>query len=100
MVIKDIVTIPSNSRRFFLATLLFVFHKFTGTDSLNYFALEIFEMIGVQSGSLSLLTTGVYGLVKLATTIIYVAYIVDRVGRRRPLLVGGPASLTQKLMAN
>lgn len=84
---KDIATIPSNYRRFFLATTLFLFHKFTGTDSLNYFAPEIFEMIGVQSGSLSLLTTGVYGLVKLATTIIYVAYIVDRVGRRRPLLV-------------
>lgn len=88
--IKDIVTIPSNGRRFFLATFLFLFHKFTGTDSLNYFAPEIFEMIGVQSGSLSLLTTGVYGLVKLATTIVYVAYIVDRVGRRRPLLVSTP----------
>lgn len=67
--------------------MLFLFHKFTGTDSLNYFAPEIFEMIGVQAGSLSLLTTGVYGLVKLATTIIYVAYIVDHVGRRKPLMV-------------
>lgn len=88
---KDIATIPSNRRRFFLATFLFIFHKFTGTDSLNYFAPEIFEMIGVQSGSLTLLTTGVYGLVKLATTIVYVAYIVDRVGRRRPLLVSIPS---------
>ena len=59
IVIKDIVTIRSNSRRFFLATTLFLFHKFTGTDSLNYFAPEIFQMIGVQAGSLSLLTTGV-----------------------------------------
>lgn len=100
MVIKDIVTIPSNSRRFFLATFLFIFHKFTGTDSLNYFAPEIFEMIGVQSGSLSLLTTGVYGLVKLATTIIYVAYIVDRVGRRRPLLVSAPTILQHLFKAN
>ncbi|KAG6355470.1 hypothetical protein INS49_003432 [Diaporthe citri] len=97
VVIKDIATIPSNSRRFFLATFLFLFHKFTGTDGLNYFAPEIFEMIGVQSGSLSLLTTGVYGLVKLATTIIYVAYIVDRVGRRRPLLVGAVLQATAML---
>lgn len=100
MVIKDIATIPSNRRRFFLATFLFLFHKFTGTDSLNYFAPEIFEMIGVQSGSLSLLTTGVYGLVKLATTIVYVAYIVDRVGRRKPLLVSNSAILTYKLGPN
>lgn len=100
VVMKDIVTIPSNARRFFLATFLFLFHKFTGTDSLNYFAPEIFEMIGVQAGSLSLLTTGVYGLVKLATTIIYVAYIVDRVGRRRPLLVSVPVVLPYKLIPN
>lgn len=87
LVIKDIATIPSNSRRFFLAVTLFILHKFTGTDSLNYFAPEIFEMIGVKGGSLPLLTTGVYGLVKFATTIIYVTVLVDRIGRRRPLLV-------------
>ncbi|KAI1872872.1 uncharacterized protein JN550_003746 [Neoarthrinium moseri] len=97
VVIKDIVTVPSNRRRFFLAAWLFLFHKFTGTDSLNYFAPEIFEMIGVAPGSLSLLTTGVYGLVKLATTIIYVAYIVDRVGRRRPLMVGALLQATAML---
>ncbi|ORY65998.1 quinate permease [Pseudomassariella vexata] len=97
VVMKDIATIPSNRRRLFLATTLFLFHKFTGTDSLNYFAPEIFEMIGVKSGSLTLLTTGVYGLVKLATTILYVAFIVDRVGRRRPLMVGAALQATAML---
>ncbi|KAI1345271.1 general substrate transporter [Xylariaceae sp. FL0016] len=97
IVIKEIVTVRSNTRRFFLATTLFLFHKFTGTDSLNYFAPEIFEMIGVQSGSLTLLTTGVYGLVKLATTILYVTLIVDRVGRRRPLLLGALLQATAML---
>ncbi|KAK8056841.1 hypothetical protein PG993_002068 [Apiospora rasikravindrae] len=97
VVIKDIFTIRSNARRFFLATTLFVFHKFTGTDSLNYFAPEIFQMIGVKAGSLSLLTTGVYGLVKLATTIVYVTVIVDRVGRRKPLLIGATLQATAML---
>ncbi|KAJ9137931.1 Quinate permease [Pleurostoma richardsiae] len=97
LVIRDIVTIRSNTRRFFLATTLFLFHKFTGTDSLNYFAPEIFEMVGVKSGSLSLMTTGVYGLVKLATTVLYVAYMVDRIGRRRPLLVGAFLQATSML---
>ncbi|KAH8880522.1 quinate permease [Thozetella sp. PMI_491] len=96
-IIKDIVFIPSNSRRFFLASMLFLFHKFTGTDSLNYFAPEIFQMIGVSAGSTSLLTTGVYGLVKLAATVIYVTLIVDRVGRRRPLLVGAFLQATAML---
>lgn len=37
--------------------MLFLFHKFTGTDSLNYYAPRIFELIGVGGGSSSLLTT-------------------------------------------
>lgn len=96
-VLKETFTIASNRRRWFLATLLFLFHKFTGTDSLNYFAPEIFQMIGVAGGSTSLLTTGVYGLVKLVTTVFYVAYIVDRVGRRRPLIVGSIMQATAML---
>ncbi|KAK7952010.1 Quinate permease [Apiospora aurea] len=97
VVIKDIFTIRSNTRRLFRATTLFVFHKFTGTDSLNYFAPEVFQMIGVKAGSLSLLTTGVYGLVKLATTIVYVTVIVDRVGRRKPLRIGATLQATAML---
>ncbi|PSN71785.1 quinate permease [Corynespora cassiicola Philippines] len=97
IVIRDVFLIPSNRRRFFLAFMLFLFHKFTGTDSLNYFSPEIFEMIGVKGGSQALLTTGVYGVVKLATTLIYVCFIVDRVGRRLPLLIGATLQATAML---
>ncbi|KZL78530.1 quinate permease [Colletotrichum tofieldiae] len=76
VVIKDIVTNASNRRRLFLA---------------------IFAMIGVPEGSSSLLTTGVYGVVKLATTIIYVTVIVDRVGRRLPLIIGATIQATSML---
>ena len=41
LVIKDIALVASNRRRLFLATMIFLFHKFTGTDSLNYFAPEV-----------------------------------------------------------
>lgn len=34
-VLKDIFTVPANAQRFFLAFMLFIFHKLTGTDSLN-----------------------------------------------------------------
>lgn len=78
----------SNRRRLFLAVTLFIFHKLTGTDSLNYFAPQIFSMIGVAKGSSSLLTTGVYGIVKVVTVLVYVTVIVDRVGRRLPLIIG------------
>lgn len=54
-------------------------------------------MIGVKGGSQALLTTGVYGVVKLATTIIYVVFIVDRVGRRLPLMIGATLQATAML---
>lgn len=88
-VFKSLAGSASNRRRFALSILLFLFQKLTGTDALNYFAPQIFTMIGVPKGSASLLTVGVYGLVKLAAMIVYVTFVVDRVGRRVPLLVGG-----------
>ncbi|KAL4915703.1 hypothetical protein BDW62DRAFT_219250 [Aspergillus aurantiobrunneus] len=96
VVVKDIFGNRSNLQRFVLAVLLFIFHKLTGTDSLNYYAPQIFELIGVQDDS-SLLTTGVYGAVKVAATIFYVAYLVDRVGRRLPLLIGATIQATAML---
>ncbi|KAI1323318.1 general substrate transporter [Xylariaceae sp. FL0255] len=86
LVLKNIVIVRSKTMRSFLAATLFLFHKFTGTDSFNYFSPEICEQIGVTGGSLSLLTTGVYGIVKFLTTALYVSVVVDRIGRRRPLL--------------
>ena len=56
---------------------------------MNYFAPSIVSMLGVPKGSSSLLTVGVYGLVKLAAMIVYVTFVIDRVGRRLPLLIGG-----------
>lgn len=35
VVVKDIFTSKSNFQRFLLSVMLFLFHKFTGTDSLN-----------------------------------------------------------------
>ncbi|KAH8672421.1 quinate permease [Ilyonectria robusta] len=96
-VMREIATNASNRRRLFLAVMLFIFHKLTGTDSINYFAPQIFSMIGVAKGSSSLLTTGVYGVVKLAATIIYVTVIVDRVGRRLPLMIGATIQATSML---
>lgn len=97
VVLKDIFTIRNNLQRFILAVSLFLFHKFTGTDSLNYYAPRIFDMIGVGEGSNSLLTTGIYGVVKFVTTIFYVAYLVDRIGRRLPLIVGALMQATAML---
>lgn len=40
VVVKDIFTSRNNFQRFFLAVMLFLFHKLTGTDSLNVSSLS------------------------------------------------------------
>ncbi|KAL1844890.1 hypothetical protein VTK73DRAFT_1571 [Phialemonium thermophilum] len=86
--IKEIAVVPSNRRRYAMAMILQVFQQMTGTNAINYFAPSIFASVGVTGTSASLLATGVYGIVKIATSLVYVFLIVDNVGRRRPLMVG------------
>lgn len=86
--VKEIATIPSNRRKYLLAMILQIFQQMTGTNAINYFAPSIFASVGLTGTSTSLLATGVYGIVKVCTTLIYVFFIVDNVGRRRPLIVG------------
>jgi sugar porter (SP) family MFS transporter len=85
---KEIAVIPSNRRKYLLAIILQIFQQMTGTNAINYFAPSIFASVGLTGTSTSLLATGVYGIVKVCTTLIYVFLIVDNVGRRRPLIVG------------
>ena len=61
----------------------------TGTNAINYYAPSIFASVGLNGTSTTLLATGVYGIVKVVTTLVYVFIIVDNVGRRRPLMTGG-----------
>ena len=86
--IKEIALIPANRRRYLLAIILQVCQQMTGTNAINYFAPSIFASVGLTGTSTSLLATGVYGLVKVCTTLIYVFFIVDNVGRRKPLMTG------------
>lgn len=97
-IFKEIFFQPNNRRRFGLGIALFFFHKGTGTDAINYFAPEIFKDIGVVGNSTTLLTTGVYGIVKLLATLFYITVLIDRVGRRVPLLVGATMQATAMLV--
>jgi hypothetical protein len=87
-VIKDIFTIPANRRRYLLAITVQIFQQMTGTNAINYFAPSIFASVGLTGTSTSLLATGVYGIVKVCTTLVYVFLIVDNVGRQKPLITG------------
>jgi MFS family permease len=57
-------------------------------NAINYYSPTIFKSIGFTGTSVQLLATGVYGLVKMATTVVFMVFIVDKFGRRPALLIG------------
>lgn len=58
------------------------------TNALNYFTPAIFSSIGFTGTSMKLLATGVYGIVKVVVTMIFIFWAVDTWGRRRALITG------------
>ncbi|KAM0256614.1 hypothetical protein ACHAQJ_004901 [Trichoderma viride] len=77
-----------NWNRFALAFGIMFWQQFTGTNSIGYYAPEIFETVGVSSTNSSLFATGVYGTVKVVTTAIFLIVGIDRWGRKKSLIGG------------
>ncbi|KAL4876863.1 general substrate transporter [Aspergillus karnatakaensis] len=79
---------PGVRNRIIISVLLMLLQNLTGINAINYYSPTIFRSIGFTGTSVQLLATGVYGLVKMITTLVFMIWIVDRFGRRPPLLVG------------
>ena len=69
-----------------LAFLLAAFNQLSGINFIIYFAPRVFELAGLDSSSALLSTAGI-GLVNLVTTLLGM-YLIDRVGRKKLMLVG------------
>lgn len=84
--IKIIHTTPGNFRALILACGLQGIQQFTGFNSLMYFSATIFETIGFHNPT-------AVSIIVSATNFVFTAIalcIIDKVGRRRILLVGIP----------
>ncbi|VEU23488.1 DEKNAAC104683 [Brettanomyces naardenensis] len=78
--------VPSNFRALFLACSLQAIQQFTGFNSLMYFSATIFKAIGFDnSTAVSLIVAGTNFFVTILAFLI-----IDRVGRRRMLMVSLP----------
>ncbi|KAJ4407633.1 hypothetical protein N0V82_009884 [Gnomoniopsis sp. IMI 355080] len=74
-------------KRVIVATVTMFFQQWTGINAVLYYAPTIFKQLGLGSTAVSLLATGVVGIVMFLATIPAVLY-VDRVGRKPVLAVG------------
>lgn len=84
---KECLT-KSNRYRFFLAFVIMFWQQFSGTNSIGYYAPQIFGSIGLSSTNTSLFATGVYGTVKVVATAIFLLIGIDRWGRKKSLIGG------------
>jgi sugar porter (SP) family MFS transporter len=74
-------------KRVIIATLTMFFQQWTGINAVLYYAPVIFGKLGLNDNSVSLLATGVVGIVMFLATIPAVMY-VDRWGRKPVLVIG------------
>jgi len=86
--IKAAFTSKKYMFRLFIGAMLFVWQNGSGINAINYYSPTVFKSIGVTGTNSSLLTTGVFGCVKTAVTIVWILYLIDHVGRRNLLMCG------------
>lgn len=97
---------PGNRYRFLTGFVIMVAQQFSGTNSIGYYvsflvvsshlhfesnilqAPQIFETVGVSKVNAALFATGVYGTVKIITTGIFLIIGIDKLGRRKSLILG------------
>ncbi|OQE28779.1 hypothetical protein PENSTE_c003G07737 [Penicillium steckii] len=79
---------PGNRLRFLNCFLMMFWQQWTGTNSIGYYAPQLFQTVGVSGGNTSLFTTGIYGVVKVVATGVFLIIGIDKIGRRWSLIFG------------
>ncbi|KAK7914045.1 quinate permease [Apiospora marii] len=74
--------------RFFLGGMLFFWQNGSGINAINYYSPTVFSSIGITGTNSGLLTTGIFGVVKTVTTVVWLLYLIDQLGRRKLLMYG------------
>ncbi|PIL34573.1 MFS general substrate transporter [Ganoderma sinense ZZ0214-1] len=76
-----------NFIRFVIAVVIFILQQWGGQNSVNYYAPQIFTSIGYTGTKNSLLASGIYGIVKVVATAVFVFFMVDSLGRKVSLFI-------------
>ncbi|KAK2467591.1 hypothetical protein APHAL10511_000446 [Amanita phalloides] len=76
-----------NFVRFVIAFVIFLLQQWGGQNSVGYYAPQIFKSIGYTGRTPALLASGVYGIVKVVATVIYIFVGVETLGRKLSLFI-------------
>ncbi|KAK3367676.1 general substrate transporter [Podospora didyma] len=83
-------TVPVWRTRLMHGVAVQVFTQFTGINVIGYYQTIMYESLGIV-GSRALLVAGIYNCVGPLANLFFIVFLIDRVGRRRPLLWGAAA---------
>ncbi|CAA7265582.1 unnamed protein product [Cyclocybe aegerita] len=85
--------------RTFVAMGVQIFCQFTGINVINYYGPDMYKSLGIIGGK-ALLVQGIYGAVGPIANLFFIIFILDRVGRKKPLLFGaGSLVVTFSILA-
>lgn len=79
--IKEAFIGKGNWPRFLIAFVIFLLQQWSGQNTVNYYAPQIFSAIGYTGQTPSLLASGIYGVVKVVATALYVWFGIETLGR-------------------
>jgi sugar porter (SP) family MFS transporter len=85
---KEVFTNKRIAYRFFLGGALFFWQNGSGINAINYYSPTVFRSIGITGTSTSLLTTGIFGVIKTVMTFVWIMVMIDQFGRRKLLIFG------------
>jgi hypothetical protein len=86
--LKETFVPVENRRRFFLIFMATLFSQWSGANAITQYSPTIFGYLGIEGTETTLLATGIYGVVKFTSTLLFALFFVDFVGRRRSLITG------------
>ncbi|KAJ3513673.1 hypothetical protein NLJ89_g2822 [Agrocybe chaxingu] len=76
-----------NFVRFVIAFVIFLLQQWAGQNSVNYYAPQIFASIGYVGTKNSLLASGIYGVIKVVATAVFIFGFVESLGRKLSLFI-------------
>jgi len=85
--VKEAFLGKGNFIRFLIAFFIFFLQQFCGQNSVGYYAPTIFQSIGYTGTSVSLLASGIYGVMKVVATAVFIFVAVESLGRRFSLFI-------------
>jgi sugar porter (SP) family MFS transporter len=82
------LALPGIRNRLLTGTILMIFFQMSGTNAINYYSPLIFKSLGFKGASSQFLATGIYGIIRFVCTLVAMLFVVDRVGRRKLIIIG------------